>query len=240
LLFLHDSSSEFCCVFIIMKVAGTIAITAIFLVATTTAFVLDQSPVSSTSATPTVKINLYYESLCPYCRNFIVSQLGPTFTKFKKYLDVELNPYGNARMRPNPYKKGQYIFNCQHGEPECRGSIMEACIIDKLPTNHSPVPVVYCIEKSSNPSSPYVVQQCLKQKGVTSPTFEEVQRCANGPEGNAIFAKMGKQTPPHGGVPFVIVNGHYDQVIINEALRDLSGMLCRYFLRRVPECGHHY
>jgi len=224
-----------------MNATGTfvLVILAIFFIAKTTAFVSSNPSPASSPLSPSVKINLYYESLCPYCRHFIVSQLGPAFTKFRKYLDVELNSYGNARMRPNPYKKGKYIFQCQHGQSECRGSILEACIIDKLPSSHSPVPVIYCIEKSSNPSSPYVVQQCMKQKGVTSPSFEEVQTCANGPEGNAIFAKFGKQTPPHNGVPFVVFNGHYDQTLAMEALRNLPGMLCRRFLRGVPECSRY-
>ena len=52
---------------------------------------------------PKVKVNLYYESFCPGCRAFITKQLGPNFEEFGQYLDIQLNPFGNARMvGPDP------------------------------------------------------------------------------------------------------------------------------------------
>ena len=52
-------------------------------------------------STPKVKLSLYYESLCGGCKQFITEQLGPNYPKFAKYLDVELNPYGNAHVSMN-------------------------------------------------------------------------------------------------------------------------------------------
>ena len=48
-----------------------------------------------------VKVSLYYESLCPGCRQFIHTQLYPTFQKLSSsgILEVELVPYGNAQVR---------------------------------------------------------------------------------------------------------------------------------------------
>merc|ERR1719357_2180408 len=93
-----------------------------------------------------VKLSLYYESLCPYCKKFITEQLGPNFAKFEDYLDVHLNPFGNAHMK----KHGDsYKFTCQHGEGECKGS------------DNAAVPTIACIEKS-HPEVASTTQKCME------------------------------------------------------------------------------
>ncbi len=49
---------------------------------------------------PAIKVSLYYESLCPGCRDFIHSQLYPAFEALNGtgVLDIELVPYGNAKV----------------------------------------------------------------------------------------------------------------------------------------------
>ena len=46
----------------------------------------------------TVKVALYYESLCPGCREFLTHQLYPACKKLYSIdiLDITLVPYGNA------------------------------------------------------------------------------------------------------------------------------------------------
>ena len=50
----------------------------------------------------------------------------------------------------------------------------------------------------------------MDSKDVTSPTFEEVEECANGDEGNKIFAQFGREishlNPPHKYVPWIVFN----------------------------------
>ena len=50
------------------------------------------------SNTDPVSIELYYESLCPFCRQFITEQLYPTWNKLLKtgIMNVTLVAYGNA------------------------------------------------------------------------------------------------------------------------------------------------
>lgn len=44
-------------------------------------------------------ITVLYESFCPGCQNFITGHLyDDVYTKFGKYVDIELVPYGNAKM----------------------------------------------------------------------------------------------------------------------------------------------
>ena len=106
-------------------------------------------------------MSVFYESLCPDCQQFITQQLGPNFGKFGKYLDVKLNSFGNAEMSFEP-DTGLYRFKCQHGPPECLGSMLEACLINKMTT--TPVPTINCIEKSSprDPQTLHSVQYILQ------------------------------------------------------------------------------
>jgi len=185
-----------------------------------------------------VKLSLYYESLCPYCKKFITEQLGPNFAKFEDYLDVHLNPFGNAHMK----KHGDsYKFTCQHGEGECKGSIMEGCLLNRLNkgTDNAAVPTIACIEKS-HPEVASTTQKCMEDNEVTSPSFEDVNDCAQGDEGIQLFAQFGTATanlkPPHKYVPWIMFNDKWDEDIQNEAELNLPATLCRHFLRGADIC----
>merc|ERR1711862_150073 len=191
-----------------------------------------------TREVPKVKVNLYYESFCGGCRAFITTQLGPNFQEFQKYLDVQLNPFGNAQMVKDP-DTGLFNFTCQHGERECIGGMMEGCLIDKM-KDQSPVPTIACIESSSDPHNPDNYKQCMDKTGVKSPTIDEVMKCAFSDEGNQLFAQLGQETmdlvPAHEYVPWILFNGEHSDIMEQEAIENLPATLCKHFLTGVPEC----
>lgn len=43
-----------------------------------------------------IKISVYYESLCPYCVDFINKELYPGYQKIGDIVDIEMIPFGNA------------------------------------------------------------------------------------------------------------------------------------------------
>ena len=129
-----------------------------------------------------VKINVYYESLCPDSKNFITQQLGPVYQKFKKYLRVELRPYGNANTTwqawRDPKKEGgRWGFECQHEKSECIGNLLHASLIG-VPWHHQQswheaiVPIIACHMSKLTPGSksnetPTTIHASFKQASRT-------------------------------------------------------------------------
>ena len=57
-----------------------------------------------------VNITLYYESLCPGCKEFIKEQLYPVWTELKNIMNAEFVPYGNANV--SKHMNVQLHCNC--------------------------------------------------------------------------------------------------------------------------------
>lgn len=50
-------------------------------------------------ASQKVHVAVYYEALCPDSRSFILKQLAPTYRKLLANMELELVPYGKAKVR---------------------------------------------------------------------------------------------------------------------------------------------
>lgn len=86
------------------------------------------SPAKSPQPKAKPKVELYYETLCPYSKNFYLDQLDPTFQKLTEAnVDVEVIPFGNVKVNEGP--DGIPLFNCQHGAAECYGNRVRYFII---------------------------------------------------------------------------------------------------------------
>merc|ERR1711862_678776 len=122
-----------------------------------------------------VLVELYYESFCPGCRNFITTMLYPTFDKLRDagIMKVAIYPYGNAHESKNP--DGSWKFDCQHGEKECLGNILEVCIMQQLNWDSDLyLPVISCMEGADNPISS--ARGCIS--ALSSVNYEAVKKCA--------------------------------------------------------------
>ena len=141
-------------------------------------FVLDlhysQSRVVTMDDTP-VLVELYYESLCPGCRNFISTMLYPTFDKLRDTGIVKfgLYPYGNAQQSQE--KDGSWNITCQHGQRECEGNLLEVCLMHYLSWDPDLyVPVISCMESADDPVMS--AEGCINQLSTAS--YEAVKGCA--------------------------------------------------------------
>uniref|UniRef100_A0A1J3CMA4 Gamma-interferon-inducible lysosomal thiol reductase n=1 Tax=Noccaea caerulescens TaxID=107243 RepID=A0A1J3CMA4_NOCCA len=91
-----------------------------------------------------VKLNLYYESLCPFCQDFIVDGLVKIFdSDLQTITDLKLVPFGNAHVSDD------LTVTCQHGEEECKLNAIEACAIRTWPDPKMHYGFIRCVEKDT-------------------------------------------------------------------------------------------
>merc|ERR1740121_341329 len=72
-----------------------------------------------------VKVNIYYETDCPFSKNFVASEMGPLLADpacVQTQTDFNWVPYGNANVAQTGAPDG-----CQHGEDECFGNRLHLC-----------------------------------------------------------------------------------------------------------------
>ncbi|VVA16514.1 PREDICTED: gamma-interferon-inducible lysosomal [Prunus dulcis] len=75
-----------------------------------------------------VRVDVYYETLCPDSEDFIVKDLIKLFESgLISIVDLKLYPYGNAKLGSNN------TIYCQHGPSECLLNTVEACAIKIWP-----------------------------------------------------------------------------------------------------------
>lgn len=134
-----------------------------------------------------VKLDVYYECLCPDSRYFVLHELLPTFEKVGSMLEVYLWPYGKASTK---ITADGYEFSCQHGEQECIGNIYHACVDKKVEDTTKKLEYIKCMI-SDNYEPENSAKKCASEGGID---FEEIQSCASGPEGQELHYKAGVKT----------------------------------------------
>lgn len=142
---------------------------------------------SGSNATQSLQIDVFYESLCPDSRYFVVNQLYPAWKKLAPIMRLNLWPYGKASSR----KVGDsYEFDCQHGSTECEGNFYHACGVNKIENKDKSLEYVKCmIADNANPSG--IAKSCAEKISVN---FSHIQSCAVGAEGKTLHYVAGKRT----------------------------------------------
>ncbi|XP_027190767.1 gamma-interferon-responsive lysosomal thiol protein [Cicer arietinum] len=150
-----------------------------------------------------VSLELYYESLCPYCSNFIVNYLPKIFEQdLISIVDLKLVPWGNAKLR------GNSTFDCQHGPNECLLNTVEACAIDIWPQLSKHFPFIYCVEDLVYEGKRDEWESCYEKLGLDSTLIDDCYRSEHGKELDLKYAdETNALQPPHTYVPWVVVDG---------------------------------
>jgi len=197
---------------------------------------------STVQAQQKVQVSLYYESLCPGCQEFILTQIHPTLQAegVKDIIDLHLVAYGNAKEVPSSIQNW-YNFTCQHGVQECVGNLYETCVIDSVYGGNgvAAFPFIYCVERalhSGATSDPAVAAS--KCAALFQIDFTKVDACAKGAQGNQLMHKNAVETaslnPPHKYVPWILVNGVHSEVIEDAMTSDMLGYVCKTYQGNKP------
>ena len=121
-----------------------------------------------------VLVELYYESLCPGCRQFITGMLGPTWDLMKDTgtMQVAVYPYGNADQTQKP--DGSWVISCQHGDKECLGNKLEVCLMRHLDwDSRAYMATIACMEQSDPVKQ---ARSCIEKH--TTLNFKDIWKCA--------------------------------------------------------------
>jgi len=180
-----------------------------------------------------VNVTLYYESLCPSCKQILLNQIWPSFEKLQGtgILNVKLVPYGNAQQR---LYGNQWVFYCQHGPTECTGNILESCAMYHYPKQEQHLPFIHCLEYYG----PYSTnaQYCAS---LAKLNYNAIYTCSVGEEGNKIEHQMGVETealnPPHQYVPWFTMNGYHSQTIQNQLSSNFLNYVCQTYTGTKPK-----
>ena len=172
------------------------------------------------------KIQVYIESLCPDCYNFIVGSFKDFYEKVKRpnLAQIEFIPYGNAKEEYNTQTK-KWEFTCQHGEPECYGNLIETCAIQKMGRVNS-YSAILCLESNIEEYDfdfDKTLEFCFKEDQTT---LNEIKTCVSSDMGNLYEHQMAQKTESHFWVPWVVVDGVHDIDVENQILESLIDYVC--------------
>merc|ERR1712241_539203 len=187
---------------------------------------------------PSVKLSVYYESLCGDSIRFITTQLFPAWQHFAddQTLQLDLVPFGKASFAANG---PTWDFECQHGADECRGNKVQACILDKVSDPEEYVPLITCLMDSEFP--PDAAGECIASLGTQSVTVKEVEDCAHSDTGSSLLHDNGVRTkdldPPLTFVPWLIYNDVYSTESMAQGMNNLTWVLCCKYLHGGDKCA---
>jgi interferon gamma-inducible protein 30 len=180
------------------------------------------APSPPANATKKVKIELYYETRCPDCIEFINMSLAPLWRNadLRKHYDIKMNPFGNAQSVPvseisegykfwNPESTGsgfEMVEICQHGTDECFGNLIQACAITDEPAEKH-MELAFCMASVPNWGIEKSSYECMQKLKIDT---QKNRNCVKSARGNKILTDMGKETkkvPGRLGTPWVMING---------------------------------
>ncbi|CAK9227515.1 unnamed protein product [Sphagnum troendelagicum] len=150
-----------------------------------------------------VKVEVYTESLCPDCADYIINYLNPFFNNgLIDIVELRIIPYGNARIHLDG------SLTCQHGEDECYLNIIQTCAIRLWPKVTDWFPFIYCLEKLPRAIAAQDWKSCVEPSHLDLAPLVE---CSASPLGEKLELEFAAETnrlqPPHKYVPWVLVNG---------------------------------
>eukprot|EP00270_Netrium_digitus_P015537 TRINITY_DN5459_c0_g2_i1.p1 TRINITY_DN5459_c0_g2~~TRINITY_DN5459_c0_g2_i1.p1 ORF type:complete len:270 (+),score=60.35 TRINITY_DN5459_c0_g2_i1:70-879(+) len=161
-----------------------------------------------------VRVDLYEESLCPYCAEFILEGVEDLFlTGLIDIVKLRFIPYGNA-------KKINGTIICQHGPKECLGNKIENCAIHFYPLLEEWFPYVKCVVADRFELETAAEACTATEELQLNSTL--IRECYSGPLGEKLHEESGKETdalePKKEYVPWLVVNGQptyddYDEIV---------------------------
>jgi interferon gamma-inducible protein 30 len=184
-------------------------------------FILTITIISLTLSADIPKIDIYIESLCPFCMNFITNSYKNFLANpnNQELANVKIVAYGNAK---ETWDGSKWVFQCQHGPNECYGNAIITCAQSKL-DQYSANQFIICLDENIQTKDfNAATRKCLSAELAAS-----VMSCADSDEGNRLLHEAAQNTPKHNYVPWIVYNGEHVDDIQQQLMFDMLGFLCR-------------
>jgi len=174
---------------------------------------------------PPFSLELYYETLCPFCKIFIREQVYPVYKMAGPSLfNLSLIPFGNAK---ETWNGTMYQYSCQHGHKECVGNLYETCGLELIANKTEQLEFIYCMEGVKSEDFHEFASKCAGHVGLSSSLLKT---CFESTVGNRLQHKMAVRTnslsPPHKYVPWIVVDGIHNDKIQDDATSNLLRLFC--------------
>ena len=182
------------------------------------------------------KIQIYIESLCPDCEDFLTTSYKDFINRSDHYslAETHIIPFGNASEEQDA--SGHYIYKCQHGPNECYGNLWEICgleiLTDLTGNNELGHKFTVCLEENIETSGrrfEAAARICLGEK---LDYLNAVEACIHDPIKSAqLFHEYAVETnslvPPHTYVPWIVVDGVHDVEAENQIISNMINYLTK-------------
>ncbi|XP_058454501.1 GILT-like protein 1 [Malaya genurostris] len=175
----------------------------------------------------TVKVEVYYEHLCPDSIRWVTNQLAPNYDDIRSVITIEFIPFGKSVS----INDGE-SFECQHGPAECEGNRIQSCVLHLLPEQDRQVSYVSCqMHADADPRG----WECAFRSGVD---LTETQTCVEGDQGRLLQLEAERRTQQIAPsfVPTIVFNGQFDQTLQDRAQTDFLGVICELSNNAIATC----
>lgn len=176
-----------------------------------------------------IHVKVCTEALCPGCKEFVLTQVIPTYTTLgKDVMDLQIIPFGNAIYHPD-----NQTATCQHGVGECDANTWEQCLIAVYPKPSDYLKMLECLENTlpmgshDDKFAPSIFETCAQEASLE---FPKIQYCHHDHDiANKLLQRAAKETPKeHTYVPWAIVDGTH----MDEEHDDLLQVVCKAYTKK--------
>ena len=182
-----------------------------------------------------LRVDVYYESMCPDSKNFIQNALAAIMPSFASFMSVTLIPFGKAEtVQISP----QFQFRCQHGPEECEGNLFHNCAQKYISNDVKRVGFVSCLFNdifNVKMNWQNTAKQCSIREGVES-YFASIFNCAIDLEGRQLHHQAGQRTGKKHFIPTVEISiggRESGKVVLDtrDKVTNLKPMVCDLYLK---------
>lgn len=169
-----------------------------------------------------VKIEVYYETMCPACKYMLTNQLGAMYIQdasIPDYIDLRLYPFGNSAVSS---AQEPYTFQCQHGDEECWGNKLHNCMVKYLRDPRIYVPLAVCIAYNDQMPMANAFQLCAQSQNINP---DVLTQCSESDQASAemyaTYQKTAALNPQLQHTPWILINGVHTPEAENGYLVDI-------------------